>query len=83
MNSTIFYRIIKEADYMLESEKTIREIAKKFNVSKSTVHKDLSERLKKIDIDKYYKVEKILKYHLDIRHIKGGEKTRLRYLNIR
>lgn len=83
MNSTIFNRIINEANYMLESEKTIREIAKKFNVSKSTVHKDLHERLKEIDETKFKKVDKILKYHIDIRHIRGGESTKLRYLNIK
>lgn len=83
MNSTIFNRIINEANYMLESEKTIREIAKKFNVSKSTVHKDLHERLKDIDKIKFKQVDKILKYHIDIRHIRGGESTKLRYLNIK
>lgn len=83
MNSTIFNRIINEANYMLESEKTIREIAKKFKVSKSTVHKDLHERLKEIDKIKFRQVDKILKYHIDIRHIRGGESTKLRYLNIK
>lgn len=83
MNSTIFNRIIEEADYIIDSEKTVREIAKKFNVSKSTVHKDLHERLKYIDMNKYRKVDQILKYHIGIRHIRGGQSTKLRYLNIR
>lgn len=83
MNSTIFNRVIEETNYMLESEKTIREIAKKFNVSKSTVHKDLHERLKNIDIIKFKKVDQILKYHIGIRHIRGGESTKIRYLNIK
>ena len=51
-------------------------------VSKSTVHKDLHERLLKIDKEKYKNVEDILKYHIDIRHIRGGESTRKKYLNI-
>lgn len=83
MNSTIFNRIIDEANYILESEKTVREIAKKFKVSKSTVHKDLHERLKYIDEIKFKEVDRILKYHIDIRHIRGGESTKLRYLNIK
>lgn len=83
MNSTIFNRISKEVDYMIDSQKTIREIAKKFNMSKSTVHKDLHQRLKGIDEEKYRKIEKILKHHINVRHIRGGESTKLRYLNIK
>ena len=83
MNSTIFNRIIKEANYMIESQKTVREIAKKFKVSKSTVHKDLHERLKEIDEEKFRKVDEILKYHINVRHIRGGQSTKLRYLNIK
>lgn len=83
MNSTIFNRIILESEYMINSQKTIREIAKKFNVSKSTVHKDLHERLKYIDYEKFKKIDNILKYHKEIRHIRGGESTKLRYLNIK
>ena len=58
---------------------TVREIANQFNVSKSTVHKDLHDRLIKINKEKYIKVNKILKYHTCIRHIRGGESTRLKY----
>ena len=74
-------RVLEEATYMLETEKTVREIASKFGVSKSTVHKDLHERLKYIDKDLYDKVDQILKYHIDIRHIRGGESTKNKYLN--
>ena len=68
---------------MINSEKTIREIAKKFKVSKSTVHKDLHERLKDVDYEKYKKIDSILKYHKEVRHIRGGESTKLRYFNIK
>ena len=74
-------RVLEEATYMVETEKTVREIANKFGVSKSTVHKDLHERLKYIDKDLYDKVDQILKYHIDIRHIRGGESTKNKYLN--
>ena len=74
-------RVIKEANYIINTNDTVRAIAKIFKVSKSTVHKDLHERLKEINIDLYNKVECILKYHIDIRHIRGGESTRLKYLN--
>lgn len=80
MNSSILKRVKNEAFYIIDTEKTIREIAKIFNVSKSTVHKDLHERLLIIDEELYKKVSKILKYHIDIRHIRGGESTRNKYL---
>ena len=67
---------------MIETGKTLREIAKVFKVSKSTVHKDLKDRLKKLDDDLYLKIQKILKYHTDIRHIKGGESTKKKYLKL-
>lgn len=73
-------RIIKEATYMVETEKTVRELALTFGISKSTIHKDLHERLKEIDNKLYEKVDKILKYHMDIRHIRGGESTKQKYL---
>lgn len=75
-------RVIKEADFIIKTGYTIREVAREFNVSKSTVHKDLHERLRKIDNKKYLKVDKILKYHLNIRHIRGGESTKKKYLNL-
>ena len=82
MNSIITKRVIEEANYMIETNMTVREISKKFNVSKSTVHKDLHERLKEVNKTLYDRVDKILKYHLDIRHIRGGESTKKKYENI-
>ena len=80
--SYINERVLKEADFIIKTVYTIREVATHFNVSKSTVHKDLHERLKKIDQTKYLKVDKILKYHLNIRHIRGGESTKKKYQNL-
>lgn len=79
MKNSIIERTLLEANYMIKTKKTIREIAKKFNVSKSTVHKDLKERLKEIDINKHREVSEILKEHLEIRHHRGGEATRKKY----
>lgn len=72
-------RIIDETQIILKNGYTIREIANLFNVSKSTVHKDLRDRLKYIDKDKYILVDEILKYHTKIRHIRGGLSTKLKY----
>lgn len=81
MNRIISNRVIKEANYIIVTNDTVRDIAKIFKVSKSTVHKDLHDRLKEVNIDLYNKVDSILKYHTNIRHIRGGESTRLKYLN--
>ena len=66
---------------MKDTKKTIRELAKIFNVSKSTVHKDLHERLADIDVALYEEINDILRYHIDIRHIRGGESTKKKYKN--
>lgn len=79
MNSIIIRRVLDEADYMIDTGKTIRELAKIFNVSKSTVHKDLHERLLLINQEKYQQIDDILKYHINIRHIRGGESTKKKY----
>lgn len=79
MNSLIAKRVIDEANYMLKTKKTIREIAKVFNVSKSTVHKDLHERLLDINFDLFSEIDTILKYHIDVRHIRGGQSTKKKY----
>ena len=72
-------RVVGEANYMINTKETIREIASKYNVSKSTVHKDLSERLKEIDQNLFNNVNDILQNHLAERHIRGGEVTREKY----
>ena len=79
MDSLIKKRVIKESNYIIKTNKTIRETAKKFNVSKSTVHNDIHKILKKIDYEKFIIVNNIMKNHIDTRHIKGGEATKLKY----
>lgn len=80
MNKKIISRVIEEGKYMLETGKTVREMAKVFGISKSTIHKDLRDRLLEIDKEMYSKVSSVLQYHTDIRHIRGGESTRLKFL---
>ena len=83
MKNEILKRVLDETLHIINTEDTIRDIAKIYKVSKSTVHKDLNERLLSIDKDLYEKVEKILKYHIDIRHLRGGESTRQKYLELK
>ncbi len=79
MENEISKRVVSEANYMIKTKDTIRNIANKYNVSKSTVHKDLSERLKKIDSNLSKSIEDIMQEHIDIRHIRGGESTKQKY----
>ena len=72
-------RAINLADYIIENESTVRDAAKHFNVSKSTVHKDVSLRLKTINRCKYLKVKSILENNKAQRHIRGGFATREKY----
>lgn len=80
MDKKIVNRVIEEAKYIVSTGNTIRQMALVFGVSKSTVHKDLRDRLLYIDEKLYSKVSDILKYHSDIRHIRGGESTRQKFL---
>ncbi len=72
-------RTIKIGKYIVETRKTVRVIAKEFGVSKSTVHKDLTERLPEINPELANEVKEILDYHKSIRHLRGGEATKLKY----
>ncbi len=74
-------RTLEEAHFMIDTGKTVREIAKEFRVSKSTVHKDLHERLEKIDKNLYKEVQSVLLYHTNIRHLRGGQSTKKKYAN--
>ena len=80
MSTNIIKRVIDIANHIIDTKDTIRETAKKFNISKSTVHKDLQERLSQIDIIKYNIVKEIMNEHIETRHIKGGESTRQLFL---
>ena len=80
MNKRIVARVLEEGKYILDNDKTVREMAGIFGISKSTIHKDLRERLFLIDKDMYSKVSNILQYHMDIRHIRGGESTKRKFL---
>ena len=79
MNKKIADRIKKEALYIIKTKETIRNVAKKFKVSKSTVHKDINEKLDKISPILFNQVRIVLNEHLMTRHIKGGESTKIKY----
>lgn len=79
MHDYIKERTLRIGEYLVETRKTVRTIAKEFGVSKSTVHKDLTERLPEIHPDLAKQVKDILEYHKSIRHLRGGEATKKKY----
>jgi putative DeoR family transcriptional regulator (stage III sporulation protein D) len=72
-------RALKLGEYIVENKTTVRKAARKFGVSKSTVHKDVSERLKYINLSLYRDVKKILEINKAQRHIRGGFATKNKY----
>ncbi len=79
MNKDIKARVLNEANHIIKTQDTIRKTAGLFNVSKSTVHTDLSERLKEIDKKLGAEIDDIFKNHDKEKHIRGGEVTRQKY----
>ena len=78
-NISIEERACKLAHYIINSKDTVRGAAKKYGVSKSTVHKDVSERLLKINPGLASEVRAILNENKAERHIRGGMATKLKY----
>lgn len=79
MTDTIEERACEVAVYMIETGATVRTAAKHFRISKSTVHKDLSQRLPKYNRTLYLQVRRILDQNKAQRHIRGGMATREKY----
>ena len=67
------------AEYVIETGATVRACAARFGISKSTVHKDLSVKLKYVNARLYSQVKKILEFNKSERHLRGGEATRKKY----
>lgn len=79
MSETLEQRACELAVYMIETGATVRAAAKHFHISKSTVHKDLSQRLPEYNKTLYAQVRKILDQNKLERHIRGGMATRRKY----
>ena len=71
------------ADYMIETRCTVRDAAAKFKISKSTVHKDISQRLKYLNATKAALTRELLSINKSERHIRGGNATRLKYMQMK
>ena len=79
MKDYIEERVLEVANYIIDSKATIRKTAKVFGVSKSTIHKDMTERLPKINPQIAMEAKDILDYNKAERHIRGGKATKLKY----
>ena len=79
MTAELEKRACEVAVYMIETGATVRAAAKHFGISKSTVHKDLSQRLKQYNYSLYLQVRQILDLNKQQRHIRGGLATRKKY----
>lgn len=79
MKTDMEQRAVSLAQYIVENGATVRAAAKKFGVSKSTVHKDLTERLEKLSPSLYIQAKAVLELNKAERHLRGGEATRIKY----
>jgi len=79
MQEYIQKRVLEVCAYILETQSTVRQAAIMFDVSKSTVHKDMTERLPSLNKDLANQVRKVLEYNKSERHLRGGEATRKKY----
>ena len=79
MTDTIEERACALAIYIIENGATVRSAAKHFGISKSTVHKDLSQRLPQYNKTLYQQVRQVLNLNKAERHIRGGQATRIKY----
>ncbi len=82
MKTYIEERAVQIANFIIKSNATVRQTAKKFGISKSTVHKDVTERLKKINPKLALEAKRILDVNKAERHIRGGLATKEKYLSL-
>lgn len=83
MRTDIEERAVRLAEYITENRATVRAAAKKFGVSKSTVHKDITERLETVSPELYAKVRDLLELNKAERHIRGGIATRDKFRKLK
>ncbi len=81
MKGIVEERAVELGEYIIQSKATVRSAAKKFGISKSTVHKDITERLKRINPALAREARKVLDINKSERHIRGGMATKEKYLH--
>lgn len=81
MDESIRQRVIDVALYMQEHRATVRQAARFFGLSKSSVHQDLTQRLPLVSEPLARSIRELMRYNKSVRHLRGGESTRRRYMN--
>ena len=76
-------RCVILATYLIENNLTVRKVAQHFGISKSTVHKDITDNLKNTNPILYKEVKEILNINKNDRHLRGGESTRIKFLKMK
>ena len=74
-------RCVMLGTYLVENRTTVRATAQQFNISKSTVHKDVTQVLQRVNPALYEQVQRVLEQNKDERHLRGGEATKKKYLS--
>ncbi len=82
MQEYIQKRVLDICAYILETQSTVRQAAHVFKVSKSTVHKDMTERLPSLNKELAREIKAVLEYNKAERHLRGGEATRKKYKDL-
>lgn len=83
MNDIVEERAVELGEYIAANKSTVRAAAKKFGISKSTVHTDVAQRLKKLNPSLYAQVREVLEVNKAQRHIRGGLATKEKYKNLK
>lgn len=83
MKEYIERRVRDVAGYIAATGATVRSAAAEFSMSKSSIHKDMTERLKSVDPILYVKVRRVLDNNLEERHIRGGMATKRKYIDMK
>ena len=81
MEAYIESRVLEVASYIIDTGATVRSAAKQFGISKSTVHKDVTQRLKYLNGSMAHEVAEVLAVNKEERHLRGGNATRMKYLH--
>ena len=83
MREEVRLRVLQAAEYILETGATVRTCAVKFGVSKTTIHKDMRDRLPRVDEKLCAQVDAVLRRNLSERHLRGGDATRQKFRQLR
>ncbi len=83
MREEVRLRVMQAAEHILETGATVRACAAKFGVSKTTIHKDVRDRLPRVDAELCAQVDEVLRKNLRERHLRGGDATREKFRRLR